>query len=103
MLFEHARVLFLMIVRHVRRRHHDAGRAAGADLGNGRRACAADDEVRRRQHLRHVIDIFPHVERRVRGKVDALLFDILRHPAPAERAGRVDVMEGRAVVAFAAS
>ena len=90
-----------MVAGHVRARHHDAGRAAGADLGDGRRACAADDEVRRGEHLRHVIDIFPHVQRRMRGKVDALLFDVVRHPAPAERAGRVDVMKRRVLLAFA--
>ena len=90
-----------MVVRYVRRRHHDARRGRRADLGDRRRARAADDEVGRRHHLRHIIDIFPHVEPRVALQVDALFLYILRHPAPAERAGRVDVAVGRAVVLFA--
>ena len=82
-----------MIVRHIRRRHHDARRGRRADLGDRRRARAADDEVGRRHHLRHIIDIFPHVEPRVALQVDALLLYILRHPAPAERARRMQMLK----------
>ena len=90
-----------MVAGHVRTRHHDAGRSAGTDLGNGRRTCAANDQIRRCQHLRHVIDVLAHVNARMCSKVNTQFFDILRHPTPAERAGRVDVMKRRVLLAFA--
>ena len=90
--FQDPGVLLLVVVGDVGRGNHDAWRPRGADLADGGRPGAADDEIRRRHELWHIEDILPHVELGILLQLQPLLADVGRHPPPAVGARGVDVV-----------
>ena len=82
-----------MVVRYIGARHHDARQRARTDLADGCRARAADDQICRCHAGWHVEYVLAHVDRRVLFQIDTEVFDILRHPAPAERARRMQMLK----------
>ncbi len=85
-------VVVLVVFRHVGRGHQDGRLPLRLQLAQGDGPGAADDEVRGGEAFRHVGDILPDVELRVRDGVDPFLLQQIGEP-PAPPAIAVDVLE----------
>ena len=98
MLGENPRVLLLVVVGHIRRRHDDGRHRQGRNFADGRCPGPADHQVRRPHHHGHVVNILSHIQ--LVAARETCLLHLLLHSLPAPSAYGVDVVKGIPVLFF---